>query len=419
LRHARNNFPENPNSFLHSAELAKHQSNKEDLDFYLGKAQKQFPKLIETWLKSAEYSMHYHDYDSAELFNSEARKLANKNAAPPFIQYAEIAMLKKSWGLALVRWEMVRKKFPKHPSGYDQAAKAAKALGKNNLGKELKLAQEYGPSVLKEPSVNEKPIRHIEKSAALSGFLSLIWLKAILNLKSEVKRSFLSYGWWVLEPLLHMGIYYLVFGFLLNRGGENFSVFLLTGLIPWMWFSKSINNCSTSILEAQNTILQINLPPLIFPLISIVQNTLKQGPILLLLLGFTSLQGFCPNIYWWSLILIFLVQLNITIFFSCLIAAVIPFIRDFIYIVGSGLTFLMFLSGIFYDYRTISEDWHGLFFSNPIAFLLKCYREVLIESSSPDLLVLSYWGLAFIIANFILAFIYQQLRYSYPRIILE
>jgi len=419
LEYARDNFPENPNSFLHSAELAKHQGNKENLELYLSIAQKHFPELLETWLKSAEYSMHYHDYISAELFNNKARKIATKNLVAPFIQYAEIAMLKKDWELALSRWEIVRKSFPKHPSGYNQAAKAAKALGKNSFAIELKLSQEYGPNLLSKPLVKEKTLSYAHTNGTLFSFFPLIWLKATLNLKSEVQRNFLSYGWWVLEPLLHMGVYYLVFGFLLNRGGENFSIFLLTGLIPWIWFNKPINSCSTSILEAQNTILQTSLPTLIFPLICILQNTLKQGPVLLLLLGFISLQGFGPNIYWWSLIPIFIVQLNITIFFSCLVAAVIPFIRDFTYIVGSGLTFLMFLSGIFYDYKTISTDWHGLFFLNPIAFLLKCYREVLVESSSPDLLSLSYWGFSFIIANIILAFIYQQLRHIYPRIILE
>ena len=74
---------------------------------------------------------------------------------------------------------------------------------------------------------NQNTAKQHSAHANSGRLLELIWTKAVFNLRSEVHRNYLSYGWWVLEPLLHMGIYYLVFGLLLQRGDANYSTFLL------------------------------------------------------------------------------------------------------------------------------------------------------------------------------------------------
>jgi lipopolysaccharide transport system permease protein len=216
-----------------------------------------------------------------------------------------------------------------------------------------------------------------------------------------------------------MFIYYIVFALLLKSGGENYPVFLLTGLIPWMWFMKAVSGSSNSIIAGQNLMLQVGLPSIIFPLVSLLQATLKQMPVFILLLGFVWLQNYTPGAHWWGLIPVIIVQALLTIAFACMVAAVIPFIRDLSYLVPTGLTLLMFLSGIFYDYKSISENWQELFLLNPMAFLLKCYREILIDGVMPDLVTLMYWGLGSIAACLLLLLAYKRLRYVYPRIVME
>jgi len=246
-----------------------------------------------------------------------------------------------------------------------------------------------------------------------------IWTKAIFNLRAEVQRNYLSYGWWIIEPLLYMIVYYLVFGILLSRGGEDFIIFLLTGLIPWMWFSKSVTNSSNSILAGQNLMLQIGLPTIFFPLIALLQVTIKQLPVFLILIIFIWSYGFSPGMHWWGLIPTIIVQVMLTITIASAIAAIIPFIRDLSYLVPTGLTLLMFLSGIFYDYRSIAAEWQEIFLLNPIAFLLKCYRDIFISATSPDFIMLTYWGIAGAVGCVLVFISYQRLRYVYPKIIME
>lgn len=60
--------------------------------------------------------------------------------------------------------------------------------------------------------------------------LELIWVKASFNLRSEASVNYLSYAWWIIEPLLHMVVYYVVFSFLLAREGITMLLFYLQGL---------------------------------------------------------------------------------------------------------------------------------------------------------------------------------------------
>jgi lipopolysaccharide transport system permease protein len=62
-------------------------------------------------------------------------------------------------------------------------------------------------------------------------YLDLVRYRAYVDLKSESARSYLGMLWWILDPLMYLAIYYLVFGVVLQRGGEGFVGFLLCGLV--------------------------------------------------------------------------------------------------------------------------------------------------------------------------------------------
>jgi len=266
--------------------------------------------------------------------------------------------------------------------------------------------------------VNHQKKQRQPSSKSLRWFFDLLVFKTICNLKSEVHRNYLSFLWWILEPLLYIAVYYIVFGLLLNRGGENFVVFLLTGLIPWMWFSKSVSAATSSILVMQNIITQVKVPLVIFPLIAVSQSTIKQIPVFVLLIVFVSSQGFLPDTHWLALIPVLLLQFVLIIFTSCAIAAITPFIRDITYIVPTGLTLLMFLSGIFYDYREMAPEWQDIFLLNPVAFLLRCYRDIIMDGALPNMPILFIWGaLATVLCGFMIK-IYKGLNKSIPRAVL-
>lgn len=418
LTYARQHFPDHPNSLLESAALAMCRQEWDTAEIFLQQARQKHPDNLQTWVRSAKCAEGRGDLEQASTYYQKSCQCAPDR--PEFlIQNAELFMRSEQWEQALKRWEAVRDHFPDVAAGYLRAAEAARQLNRPKEARQLVLAHQYGSDIFSNDADTQVKRKQHSHHESLNRLLELIWTKATFNLRSEVHRNYLSYGWWVLEPLLHMVVYYVVFGLLLNRGGENFPVFLLTGLIPWMWFMKAVSSSSNSILVGQNLMLQVGVPSIFFPLVILLQATIKQLPVFLLLIGFVWFQGYPPGMHWWGLVPVVVVQTILTIAFACAVAAVIPFIRDLSYLVPTGLTFLMFLSGIFYDYRNISADWQELFLLNPIAFLLKCYREIFIEGVTPDFVTLTWWGLGSAVMCLLLILAYQRLRYVYPRIVME
>lgn len=419
LEVAAEKFPHHPNVILFGAKIKLEQNQFGQAAELLALARQKHADRLEVWLQSAECEVHKEHFDAAEQFNAEARRRF-PDAMQPYKQFAELAMLQKDWGLALHRWEVFRKQFPDHPAGYISAATAAENLGKHRLARKLKLAKEYGEEPLTE--VEEETLQPQSKPrhrhATLGGLTELVWTKAIFNLRSETQRNYLSYLWWILEPLLYMVVYFLVFGFLLQRGGEGFITFLLTGLIPWIWFSKAITSSSNSIIAGQGLMLQVAIPSIVFPLVSILQATLKQIPVFLVLFVLVWLQGHPPDIHWLALLPVIMVQILLTLALGSIAAAIIPFLRDLSYLVPTGMTFIMFLSGIFYSYKQIPAEWQDVFLMNPVAFLLKCYREIFIDGIWPNFTTLTIWGVIAIAFCCFTMLAYQRLRYIFPRVVL-
>lgn len=249
--------------------------------------------------------------------------------------------------------------------------------------------------------------------------LSIVWEKSKLNLKSEAAVNYLSYTWWLIEPLIHMLCYYLVFELLLNRGGPGFVYFLLTGLVPWLWFAKTINQGSNSLIGGRNLMGQIFIPKLFFPLVFVTQCSVKQIIVFSILLVFLQLSGLTISIHWLSSLVVMAVQLLFMIPLVCLLAVAVAFVRDLSFVVPTLMQFLFFCSGIFFSIDNITSSYRDLFFANPMAGLIHQYREILLNNAWPDWIYL----LKILIGSFILwlvvLYIYKKCEYSITRVVQE
>lgn len=249
--------------------------------------------------------------------------------------------------------------------------------------------------------------------------LELIWVKASLNLRSEASVNYLSYAWWIIEPLLHMVVYYVVFSFLLARGGENYVAFLLTGLIPFLWFTKTINHTMGSILQGKQLMNQLFISKLFFPLTCVVQNTVKQGIVFVLLLVFLWSYGIEPSMTWLYIVPIMVLQLLLIIGCSLLAAIIVPFVRDMSFVIPTALQFLMFCSGIFFSHHDIPVGVQDIFFLNPMAVILAAFRDVLVDGIAPNWELLGYVFVLSSVLIVIAIVLYKKLEYVLPRVVLE
>lgn len=204
------------------------------------------------------------------------------------------------------------------------------------------------------------------------------------DLRTEVARRFLGFLWWVIEPIMYMATFYLVFGLALRQGGAEYVPFLLTGMVAWKWFDGSVRQASVAITMNAGLIQQIYVPKSLFPLIQIFSNTFKFLIVLLLLLVFVLFIGKKPSLHWFALVPIILTQLYLIIAFGMLLASVIPFAQDLKQVVDNALMLMMFLSGIFFSADRLPDSVRWLFELNPMVLMIDAFRTVLLNNQWPD-----------------------------------
>lgn len=251
-------------------------------------------------------------------------------------------------------------------------------------------------------------------------FWELVIAKVSLNLRSEASKSYLNYVWWVLEPALFVAVFYLVFEALLQRGGENFVAFLVCGKIPFLWYSRGVQNSSRSIMAGRGLISQIYIPKAFFPIVVLLQDAVKQTFVFALMLIFLILYGIDVTWTWLYLPLVIGTQVLFILASGLLAASLVPVIPDFKYIISTGLMLLMFGSGIFYSYKEVVEpQYQDLFLMNPMAALIKNYRQILLEHSVPDFGHLVLIAIVCIGAAAFMILLLQRYHGEYSRLALQ
>ncbi|WP_246139787.1 ABC transporter permease [Parahaliea aestuarii] len=215
----------------------------------------------------------------------------------------------------------------------------------------------------------------------------MIDVQAKFALKADASRYFLGYVWWILEPLLYVGVFYVVFNVILNSRHPDFLTFLMCGKLPFVWFSKSVITGSNAIVSNAGLIGKINVPKTLFPMARIQEGVYKQMAVFALLIAVVVINGYSPSWIW--LWLLPVIALNYLMIVACAFvgAVLVCYFRDFSMIISLGMTFLMFTSGIFWDVRTLSDPalTELILNVNPVAFILDAYRQILMGGVAPDL----------------------------------
>jgi lipopolysaccharide transport system permease protein len=240
----------------------------------------------------------------------------------------------------------------------------------------------------------------------LSHYWRLVDSQARFALKADATKYFLGYLWWVLEPLLFVGVFYVVFDIILQSGRGDFLVFLMCGKLPFAWFSKGVNTASNSIVSNVGLIAKIDIPKSIFPMSKILECTYRQFAVFGLLFGVLIWNEYSVTMLWFWLIPLVILQFLMIVSCSLIGSILVCIVRDFSVLIGLSMVFLMFSSGIFWDVRSLSnpEMTQLILTWNPLAFLLDAYRQVLMFEQVPDIVrllwnILGFGALAFLIAR--------------------
>ena len=204
------------------------------------------------------------------------------------------------------------------------------------------------------------------------------------GLKAEHRNSYLGYFWWLLDPLLNVAVYYFLVVIILNRGGPDFPVFLVIGLVVWRWISSSINSSANSVLRYSSIINQVYLPKFLFPLSFTITQLVNFLFGLVIIAIFLAFSGVWPT---WHLVLLPVVII-ITLTFLLAVGAVLGFFTVFIRDIDNFLTHSMriffYASPIIWEGGRLPPEYGWAVAINPIAHLVTAFRDILMHHQIPN-----------------------------------
>ena len=220
-----------------------------------------------------------------------------------------------------------------------------------------------------------------------SGFhyIELIYNLAKKDLKVRYKTAYLGFLWAILNPLLMMIVLTVIFSiFLRIKTDYPYSVFILTGLIPWAFFNLSLSSCTNSIVENSNLIKKVYFPREIIPVSIVLANLINF--FLSIIILFVFLLSFKIKLTYFILFLpvIIVLQILFTVGISLLTSSLNVYYRDIRYIVEASLLMWFYATPVFSPVPMVPERIKSYYFLNPMAGIITSYRRILLEGKSPD-----------------------------------
>ena len=170
----------------------------------------------------------------------------------------------------------------------------------------------------------------------------------VRDLKVRYKSSVLGVLWSLLNPLLMMCVFWLVFGVFANRQIRQYPVFVLTGLLPWNFFSASVVGGAYAILGNATLIKKVYFPRELLPVSLVLSNLVNFliAYLVLIVALYASGLGLTRYALWLPIIL--LAQLLFTLGLVFFLSAAHLFFRDIAMILDVGMLALFFLTHLFF-----------------------------------------------------------------------
>ena len=204
------------------------------------------------------------------------------------------------------------------------------------------------------------------------------------EVKVRYKQTGLGVAWAVLQPVLTMLIFSLFFGRLakMPSDGVPYSVFALTGLVPWMFFANGLSQASNSLVVSASLVTKVYFPRLILPVAAVLSGIVDLCLGFLVLLGFMIYRGVWPtwNALW--LPVFALLGLVTALGTGLWLSALNVKYRDVRYTIPFLTQFWMFATPIVYPSSLLSEPWRTVYGLNPMVGVIEGFRWALLGTKT-------------------------------------
>jgi ABC-2 type transport system permease protein len=227
-----------------------------------------------------------------------------------------------------------------------------------------------------------------------------LWLLTTRDLRVRYSTSALGYLWSILDPLVMAGIYWFVFTQVFDRGvgHEPYIVFLLSGLLPWMWFTGSVSDATRAFTSEAKLVRSTTIPRTIWVARQVLSKGIEFVLSIPVLAIFAIVYG--AALHWEAVyfLLAIVIQAVLTMGINLIVAPLVVFFRDLERAVKLALRFLFYASPIIYGLADLPEGLQTLGAFNPLSGIISLYRAAFFPQQLNwfDVLISGLMALAFL-----------------------
>lgn len=215
------------------------------------------------------------------------------------------------------------------------------------------------------------------------------------DIRGKYKGSFLGILWSFINPLLSVLVYAIVFPYIMRMKVENYLIYLITGMIPWTFFTSAINTGIISVLSNADIIKKVYFPRIILPISAVTSALVNFGISCIIVLLFCILGGVGISYHLIWLPVIAIIQYIMLLGITFILSSIEMYMRDIEHIVNFVLAMAFYVTPILYSPDIFPDNLSWILKINPMAYLIYAYRDIFLYHTNPSLIGL---GIVFLIA---------------------
>lgn len=227
------------------------------------------------------------------------------------------------------------------------------------------------------------------------------------NFKVKFRGSVLGYLWTLVIPLSQVVVFFFVYQVVLKVPIPNYLAFIVTGVMPWVFFSTSVNDSLETLVSGQNLLTHLPMPIQAFPAATVLTNLISLILALPVVFGVLiwSEVPLSAHILWAIPLLAGLALLTYSMAF--ILACMFVLFRDLKYIFSILIGLWLYATPILYTTEMVPANYHWIFYFNPLTGFFVGFRQALLDQTHPDFFLLTVFfgwtGVLFLIANWVRA----------------
>jgi teichoic acid transport system permease protein len=226
----------------------------------------------------------------------------------------------------------------------------------------------------------------------ISSFYLILRLSAF-EMKSANNNNYLGRLWEILNPMIQLSIYWLVFGIGV-RGGQKitmengvqvpFFIWMVTGMIVWFFVNPAISKSSKSIYSRLQLISKMSFPMSAIPSFVIMANFYTHLMLVAVVIIFLQFTDFKLSVYYIQLPYFMLATLIFLFALALITSTLSTIVRDVQQIVQAVLRMMLYLTPLLWHtdkFVLKGVDLTFLLKLNPLYYLVEGYRASLLGTT--------------------------------------